>query len=251
MLGAAPQSEGDRRGAVAAAGWGHPPQDGRAGRRAGQGRELRLRRHGGVRRGPGQEFLFPRNEHAPAGRASGHRTRHRHRSGGADDPRRRRRKAGHCAEGRDADGLGGGIARLCRRSVPQFPALDRTPGEIPSAGGSEPWRHYGAQRHRRGGGRRDLDLLRSDDRQARHSRSVACGGDRSPVERARRVLYRRYPPQYSVPVGADASSALAQGRSLDRLHRRGVSPRVQRPRARGQCRALHCRGRRRRRSCAG
>ena len=43
----------------------------------------------------GQELLFPRNEHTTAGRASGDRARHRHRSGRADDPHRRRREAGH------------------------------------------------------------------------------------------------------------------------------------------------------------
>ena len=63
---------------------------------------------------------------------------HRHRSGRADDPGRRRREACAGAEGRHADRLGGGIARLCRGSVPQFPALDRAAGEISPAGGSEP-----------------------------------------------------------------------------------------------------------------
>ena len=138
MLDPAPQPEGHRGGAVAAARRDHPPQDGRAGGRARQGRELRFRRHGRIRRRPGQELLLPRDEHAAAGRASRHRTDHRHRPRRADDPRRRRRKTGAGAEGRHADRLGGGIARLCRRSVPQFPALDRAAGEIPSAGGSEP-----------------------------------------------------------------------------------------------------------------
>ena len=138
MLDPAPQPEGHRGGAVAAARRDHPPQDGRAGGRAGQGRELRFRRHGRIRRRPGQELLLPGDEHAAAGRASRHRTDHRHRPGRADDPRRRRREAGAGAEGRHADRLGGGIARLCRGSVPQFPALDRAAGEIPPAGGSEP-----------------------------------------------------------------------------------------------------------------
>ena len=53
MLDPAPQPEGHRGGAVAAAGRGHPRGHGRAGRRAGQGGELRLRRHRGVRRRPG------------------------------------------------------------------------------------------------------------------------------------------------------------------------------------------------------
>src|SRR6266568_3643140 len=66
---------------------------GRPGGRAGEGRRLRFRRHGRVRRRPGQEFFLPGDEHAAAGRASGHRARHRDRSRRADDPRRGRRAA--------------------------------------------------------------------------------------------------------------------------------------------------------------
>ncbi len=51
---------------------------GRAGRGAGPRGELPERRHRRVRRRQGQEFLLPRNEHAPAGRASGDRIDHRH-----------------------------------------------------------------------------------------------------------------------------------------------------------------------------
>ena len=68
-------------------------EDGRAGGRARQGGRLRLGRHRRVRRRPGQELLFPRDEHAAAGRASGHRAGHRHRPGRADDPRRGGREA--------------------------------------------------------------------------------------------------------------------------------------------------------------
>src|SRR5947199_172230 len=69
---------GHRGGDLATARRDDAAQDGRAGGRARQGRELRLRRHRGVRRGPGQELLFPGDEHAPASRASRHRARHRH-----------------------------------------------------------------------------------------------------------------------------------------------------------------------------
>ncbi len=138
MFDPAPQPEGHRGGAVAAARRDHPPQDGRAGGLAGQGRELRFRRHRRIRRRPGQELLLPGDEHPPAGRASRHRTGHRHRPRRADDPRRRRREAFARAEGRHADRLGGGIARLCRGSVPQFPAVDRPAGEVSPARGSEP-----------------------------------------------------------------------------------------------------------------
>ena len=47
----------DRGGAVAAARRGDAQGDGRAGGRAGQGRRLRQRRHGRVRRRPGPELL--------------------------------------------------------------------------------------------------------------------------------------------------------------------------------------------------
>ena len=93
MLDPAPQPEGHRGGAVAAARRGDAQEDGRAGGRARQGGRLRQRRHGRVRRRPGQELLLPRDEHAAAGRASGDRAHHRHRSGRADDPRRGRREA--------------------------------------------------------------------------------------------------------------------------------------------------------------
>ena len=43
------------------------------------------------------QLLLPRNEHPPAGRASGDRTDHRHRSRRADDPRRGGREAGASA----------------------------------------------------------------------------------------------------------------------------------------------------------
>ena len=226
MLDPAPQSEGDRGGAVAVARRGDAQKDGRAGGRAGQGRRLRQRRHRRVRRRPGQELLFPRDEHAAPGRASGDRTRHRHRSGRADDPRRRGREADARAEGREAQRLGGREPRLCRGPVPQLPALDRAADALSPAGGGEPRRRHGAQRHRRHRRRRNLDPLRSDDRQARHPRADARRRDRRAVERARRLRHRRHPPQHSVSFGADAACALAGGPALDRLHRRGVSRRL-------------------------
>ena len=113
---------------------GDAQEDGRAGGRAGQGRRLRQRRHGRVRRRAGQELLFPRDEHAAAGRASGDRARHRHRSGRADDPRRGRREARAQAERREAQRLGGREPRLCRGPVPQLPAVDRPADALPAAG---------------------------------------------------------------------------------------------------------------------
>ena len=66
---------------------------GRAGRRAGQGREVPERRHGGVRGRQGPELLFPGDEHPPAGGAPGDGMHHRPGPGGVDDPRGRGREA--------------------------------------------------------------------------------------------------------------------------------------------------------------
>ena len=96
----------------------------------------------------------------------------------------------------------------------------RPPAERETAG------DHGAQRYRRAGRRRDPDLLRSDDRQARHACAIAGGGDRGTVDGARRVLRRRHQAQYSVPVRADESSAMARGQAFDRFHRGGVSARI-------------------------
>ena len=137
MLDPAAQPEGHRGGALAAARREDPQGDGRAGRRARQGRRLRFRRHRRVRRRPGPELLLPRDEHPPAGRASGHRADHRRRSRRADDPRRRRREAALQAVGREAQRLGGREPRLRRGSVPQLPAVHRAPREVsPAAEGA-------------------------------------------------------------------------------------------------------------------
>ena len=130
------------------------------------------------------------------------------------------------AEERDLDRMGGRVARLCGRSVPKFPAFDRTAREIPAAGRKRDRRGHGAQRYRRAGRRGNIDLLRSDDRQARHACAVARGGDRSAIDGARFILHRRYQAQHSVPVGADEPSAMARGQAFHRLHRGGVSARI-------------------------
>ena len=174
MLDPAPQSEGRRGSADPAARRGDAQEDGRAGGRARQGGRLRLGRHRRVRRRAGQELLFPRDEHAAAGRASGDRAGHRHRSGRADDPRRGGREAQAQAERREARRLGGREPHLCRGPVSQLRAVDRTAGALPAARRDARRRHHGAQRHRRHRGRRDFALLRSDDRQAGHPRADAA-----------------------------------------------------------------------------
>ena len=85
--------------------------------------------------GQDRSFYLPRDEHAAAGRASGDRIGHRHRSGRADDPRRGGRDAEAQAERREAHRLGGREPRLCRGPDAQFPALDRAAHHLPAAGG--------------------------------------------------------------------------------------------------------------------
>ena len=173
--------------------------------------------------GQDRSFYFLEMNTRAAGRASRDRIDHRHRSGRADDPGGGRREAVAGAKGCHADRMGGGIAGLCRGSVPQFPALDRAAGEIPAAGREQHRRYHGSQRHRRAGRWRDLDLLRSDDRQAGDACVVARGRHRGTGDRARFVLHRRHPPQHSVSLGADASSALARRQAFHRFHCRGIS----------------------------
>ena len=92
------------------------------------------RRHGGVRRRQGPELLLPRDEHAAAGRAPGHRVHHRARPRRADDPRRRRREAAVRAGRRAAQRLGDRVPHQRRGSAAQLPAVDRPAGALPAAG---------------------------------------------------------------------------------------------------------------------
>ena len=80
-------------------------------------------------------------------------------------------------------------------------------------------------------GPRDLDPLRSDDREARHPCARSPARHRRPGRRARSFRDRRHPPQHPVPVVADASARWRSGQSFDRLHRRGISGRLLRARA--------------------
>jgi propionyl-CoA carboxylase alpha chain len=100
--------------------------------------------------------------------------------------------------------LGGREPHLCRGPLPQFPALDRAAGPLSPAGRGPARRRHRAQRHRRARGRRDLDLLRSDDRQARHHAPTRAEAIEAQSNALDSLRHRRHPPQHSVPVGADA-----------------------------------------------
>ena len=117
VLDPAPQSEGHRGSAEPAARRGDAREDGRAGGRARQGGRLRQRRHGRIRRRAGSQLLFPGDEHAAAGRASGDRAGHRHRSRRADDPRRGRREARAASRATSSSSAG----RSRAGSMPRIP----------------------------------------------------------------------------------------------------------------------------------
>ena len=167
MLDPAPQSEGHRGGAIAAAGRRDAQENGRAGGRAGESRRLRQRRHGRICRRTGQELLFPRNEYAAAGRASGDRAGDGDRSGRADDPDCRGREAFDQAERCEIRRMGRRKPRLCRRSISQFSSIHGPADTLSASRRANGQRRDGAQRYRRLRGRRDFTLLRPDDRQAR------------------------------------------------------------------------------------
>jgi propionyl-CoA carboxylase alpha chain len=90
--------------------------------------------------GRDRSFYFPRDEHAAAGRASGHRDDHRPRSRRMDDPRRGRREARVRAEGHQRDGWAiecrinaeDPLRISCRRSagLVRYVRPDREAGEV-------------------------------------------------------------------------------------------------------------------------
>ena len=137
-------------------------------------------------------------------------------------------KLGADAGRRGADRLGRREPHLCRGSLSQFPALDRPADALPAAAPRARDGGNGPQRYRRVRRRRDLDLLRSDDRQARApTRPTARGGDRRAWP-MRSIGFVIDGIRHNIPFLAALmqQSALALGRAVDRLHRRGVPGRL-------------------------
>ena len=79
--------------------------------------------------------------------------------------------------------LGDREPALRRGPLPQLPALDRAADPLPPAGRAQDRDGGGPQRHRRLRGRRDLDVLRPDDRQALHLGADPGRGDRGDARR--------------------------------------------------------------------
>ena len=125
-----------------------------------------------------------------------------------------------------------GSADRGRASMPRT----RCGTSCPRPGGSSaigrPAGHHGRRRHHRldfgrRRGRRDLGLLRPDDRQAGHACAEAAAGHRAYGRSAGRLRHRRLPPQHSLPLRADAQQAVEGGAALHQIHRRGISRRLQ------------------------
>ncbi len=196
--------------------------DGEPGGGAGARRRLSLGRDGRVHRRPRAQFLFSRNEHAAAGRASGDRTGHRARSRRADAARRRRREAAvqprRCAARR----LGDRGAHLCRGPDARLSAVDRPAHPLSAAGrGRSAARRRGLRR------RRNQRLLRPDDRQARRPRRRPRHRRRPAARRARRILHLRLAAQRRrFWRRSPRKDAVSRRDAVDRLYRRGISRRV-------------------------
>ena len=193
------------------------------------------RRHGRVRRRAGPLVLLPRDEHPPAGRASGHRDDHRHRPRRADDPRRRRREA---ARSRQADVKLNGWAVESR-----IYAEDPMRNFLPSTGRLVTYRPPQEGAADGVTVRNDTGVYEGGEISIYYDPMIAklvthaptrAAGHRGAGARARRLRHRRHPPQHPVPLGPDAASALAARAALHRLHRRGIPARASRRRAGGR-----------------
>ena len=110
--------------------------------------------------GAGSLVFLPGDEYAPAGRAPSNRAGHGHRSGRADDPRRRRREARVTSGRREAKRLGGGDRASMRRTpIRNFlPSIGRLTRYRPPQEGKDA---RGTIRNDTGvyRGRRDLHVL--------------------------------------------------------------------------------------------
>ena len=174
VLGTAPSPEGDRGNAFGVHRRGDTRSDGsRRLRHRARGR-LPLRRHGGVRRGPGPQLLLSRDEHPASGRASGDGVRDRSRPGGDHARGGGGQDPADCTVGCTPGRCGNRGASVCGGSRARLRALERASGSL-RAPGRRRWSPRGL---RGGRGRRDPGLLRSDDCQGHRTRA-ATGHRRS------------------------------------------------------------------------
>ena len=221
LLGAAPPSEGDRGSALA--GRERRPAQSHGGRRRRRRAHHRLprRRHGRVPAGGRRRLLLPRDEHAPAGRASGDRGHHR------PGPRRlaaegrgRREAAAHPGAG-EVFGPRHRSPPLCRGRLCRLPAADRAHRCLAAGARSG---HPRRSRHEGRAG--DLALLRSDDRQGDRPRRRPRGS--AHAAGAGLARHRRAGPDHqpAFPDPAAGASGVRRRQGDDGLHR---------PAFRGRC----------------
>ena len=120
-------------------------------------------------------------------------------------------------------------SRILRRgSIPELPAVHRTAREIPPSRRGCQRKRHDPQRYRRVRGRRDFDVLRSDDRQVRHACTDPLRGHRCTSRWAGRVLYRRHRTQRTVLCGHDAASRVGAREKFQRASSRKNSLTVSR-----------------------
>ena len=237
LLGAAPAPEGAGGGALTRRRCRAARAHGCRRRRGRESHRLHQRRHGRVPAGAGRRLLLPGDEHAPAGRAPGHRARHRPRPGRAADPHRRRRAAVDRAGRRALRRSRHRGAALCRGPAPGLPAaVGRAGGLAPTLGPRHP-RRPRPQRQPDG-----QPLLRSPAGQDHRPRRHARGGP-PPADPGAGGHHRaRHRHQPRLPHRLPAHARVRRRQGNDRVHpealRQARGARARRCRARPGCRPV-------------
>ena len=221
--------------------------DGRCRGRGGEGDRLRRRGHRRVHRRAGRPLLLHGDEHAAAGRASGHRDDHRTRSGRVAASRRGGRAAAARA-GRDRDSRPRDRgAPLRRGSRPRLPAVDRPHRPLAHARTAIAQVRVDTRLSRR---RRGHAVLRPDARQADR---LGRGSASAPARRCSlrcRLRGRRRRDEHRVPRARRRASGVRERAARHRADRQASRALFPRP-DRADARAVGSGGRRRSRDASG
>ena len=166
--------------------------------------ELHERRHDRVPARRERRVLLPRDEHAAAGRASGHRDGDEHRPRAVADPDRARRDGStSIPSARSRRRACDRVPHLCRGSGPGLHAVARPDSRPAARRGPRRARRRRRQRRIHGAG-----VLRLDDREADRVGAVAGRCDRPDGAGAARVPGARDPHDDPVLPVADAPARL-------------------------------------------